>query len=238
MALAVAAPLPMLAMGTVYLLTDVPGDGPFADVLAAAHRQTSTLVAMSWVQLVFSALLVPAVLAVAVVTRRRAPRLTAAGVVLTVPGFALGIGNGAGDTGLALTTVRHHLDPAAMTALDDAWQQDPVVAVCGLLFIIGIVIGLLLLGTALARSGAVPAWFGVALALGGVTHPFMPTHVLAAVGLYVAAVGFAGASLALLRTSDDGLAPAPERPGAAAGGRRGSGLPSGTIPLPAAGRRV
>lgn len=208
-ALAVVAPLPMLAMGTIWLLTDVVGGGPFDDILAAARRQTDTFQAMSWVQMVFFALLIPAVLAVAAVTRRTAPRLTAWGVVLTVPGFALGFSNGTGDIGLALITVREDLDPAASRALAEAWQQEPNIGISGLLFIIGVVFGLLLLGIALARSGTVPAAFGIALAVGGFTHPFMPTHELAGIGLYVAAVGFSGASLALWRMSNDDFAPAP-----------------------------
>ncbi|HET9900400.1 MAG TPA: hypothetical protein VFR46_04940, partial [Actinomycetes bacterium] len=63
--------------------------------------------------------------------------------------------------------------------------------------------GLLLLGIALWRSRVAPAWMGIALGLGGFTHPFLPGHVLAGLGLLVAAVGFAGASWALLRTSND-----------------------------------
>jgi hypothetical protein len=210
-ALAVVAPLPLLAMGVNYLLVDVPGDGPFREILAAAHRQESLLVAMSWVTMLFFAFLIPAVIAVAAVTRRRAPRLTAAGIALTVPGFALGFSMGPGDTGLALITTQKHLDVATMSALDKAMWEVPTNNLASLLFIVGIVIGLLLLGIALARSRAVPVWFGVALAIGGFTHPFMPTHTLAGIGLIVAAVGFAGASLALLRMPDDDFAPSVER---------------------------
>jgi hypothetical protein len=42
-----------------------------------------------------------------------------------------------------------------------------------LVFIVGIVIGLLVLGIALARSRAVPRFYGIALAVGGFTHPFL-----------------------------------------------------------------
>lgn len=206
-ALAVVAPLPMLAMGTIYLLTDMPGTGPFHDMLAAATRQEGMLNAMSWVQLLFFAFLVPAVIAVAAVTRARSPRLTAVGVVLTVPGLALGCSNGSGDTGLALITVQKHLDVSSMTELDQEMQKLATNGVSSLLFIIGIVIGLLLLGIALARSGAVSLWFGVALAVGGFAHPFVPTHVLTGIGLYIAAIGFAGASLGLLRMRNDQFAP-------------------------------
>jgi hypothetical protein len=43
--------------------------------------------------------------------------------------------------------------------------------------------GLLLLGIALWRSRVAPAWMGIALGLGGFTHPFLPGHVLAGLGL-------------------------------------------------------
>ncbi|MEV4459593.1 hypothetical protein [Microbispora sp. NPDC049633] len=75
--------------------------------------------------------------------------------------------------------------------------------VAGLLFILGIVVGLLLLGLALWRSGAAPAWAGILLAAGGFTHPFMPGHVASGVGLLVTAMGFAGVSVALLRMRND-----------------------------------
>jgi hypothetical protein len=44
---------------------------------------------------------------------------------------------------------------------------------------------------------------GVALMVGGATHPFIPGHLGQGVGLLVAAVGFAGASIALLRMRND-----------------------------------
>jgi hypothetical protein len=205
-ALAVVAPLPMLAMGVNYILVEMPGDGPFKDMVAAASRQEHLLVDMNWLILVFFAFLIPAVIAVAVVTRRRAPRLTVAGLVLTVPGFALGFGAGPDDTQLALLTHQKHLDLSTMTALDTALWGTPSAGLSSLLFIVGITIGLLLLGIALTRARGIPAWYGVALAFGGFTHPFMPTHTLAGVGLIIAAVGFFGASLGLLRMSNDALA--------------------------------
>ena len=56
--------------------------------------------------------------------------------------------------------------------------------------------------------------FPIALLLGGPTHPFVPGgHVAVGIGLLVAAVGYAGASLALIRTSNDDfdLPPLPRR---------------------------
>ena len=209
-ALAVVAPLPMMVMGLTYVLMDVPGDGQFQDIVDAAARQSGLFDWIPWLGLLWFGFLIPAVIAVAAVTRRTSPRLTAVGIALTVPGFGTGLA-GPNDTLMAYLTQRDGLDVATVGELDTALWDLPYVGIGSLLFIVGIVIGLLLLGIALARSGAVPVFFGVALAVGGFTHPFLSPlgHVVTGLGLWVAAVGFAGASLALLRTSNDDFAPAP-----------------------------
>ena len=91
--------------------------------------------------------------------------------------------------------------------------ESPIALVGSLLFILGVTVGLLLLGLAMWRSHAAPAWMGIALAVGGFTHPFMPGHVAAGIGLLVAAVGFAGASRALLTVGQRRLRPAARRQG-------------------------
>lgn len=211
-ALALVAPLPMLAMGLGYLLLDMPGDGKFSEMVDAAARQSDLLHVLHWTEGLFFAFLVPAVIAVAAVTRRTSPRLTAVGICLTVPGFALGFGMLPNDQVLAVLTNEQNLDVTAVSALDEAYWALPQSGLGALLFLVGIVIGLLLLGIALARSGAAPVWTGVALALGGFTHPFLPHHVVTGLGLFVAAAGFAGASWALWRMSNDDFAPAPVPP--------------------------
>ena len=60
-----------------------------------------------------------------------------------------------------------------------------------------------LLGIALWRSRVAPRWMAIALIVGGVTHPFLPNHVIAGIGLLIASIGFAGATVALLRTPND-----------------------------------
>jgi hypothetical protein len=47
------------------------------------------------------------------------------------------------------------------------------------------------------------AWIAIALMVGGITHPFQPGHVAQGVGLFVGAVGFAGAAVVLVRQSND-----------------------------------
>jgi hypothetical protein len=210
-ALAIVAPLPLLAMGVNYLFLGVPAGAEFTETAQAIAADPG--VVPSWTQplgAVFFALLIPAVLAVAAVTWRRVPRLTAAAATLTIPGFAMAFGLLPNDTQLALLTHELDLDVASIAALDEAWASRAMTMVAGLWFIIGIVIGLGMLGVALWRSRQAPAWMGIALALGGATHPFLPNNTAQGVGLIVGAIGFGGASLALLRMRDDDFALPPE----------------------------
>jgi len=177
--------------------------------LYAQHKDQLEL--LEWLQVPFLALLVPAAFAVAWVSRRGAPRLTTAGALVALGGLCAGFGILPGVPHPAHLTVRDGLDVGAVSALSTAVEEHPIVQIGGLLFIVGITIGLLLLGLAMWRSGAAPAWMGWALALGGFTHPFMPGHVAAGIGLMVAAVGFAGASVALLRMRNEDFDLAPSR---------------------------
>jgi hypothetical protein len=61
--------------------------------------------------------------------------------------------------------------------------------------------------------------------LGGATQPFIPTHVGQGIGLFVAAAGFIGVSVALLRMSNDDFARCGLRC-STVGTRRGSRGPS------------
>jgi hypothetical protein len=201
--LAIIAPLPMLAKGAYYLLAPVDGDANFTDTVAAFNANTQLLDALKWLDVVFVVGLIPATYAVAWVARRGAPRLTTAGAVIALAGFLAGIALLGGVETPALLTVQHGLDANAMSALNDALTSDPLLGIASLLFIVGIVFGLGLLGAALWRSQYAPAWMGIALLVGGATHPFIPGHIGQGVGLLVAAVGFAGASVALLRMRND-----------------------------------
>jgi hypothetical protein len=197
--LAVLAPVPMLAQGIYYVLSPVDGGAGFretVDAFVANPGLTSALVPLN---AVFVAGLIPATIAVVWATNRTAPKLTLAGGIVALLGFCVGFALLGGAQTLAFVTARNGLDAAAIEPLAAAAEASPYSAVGGLLFIAGIVIGLTLLGIALWRSKVAPAWLGIALAIGTVTHPFLPGHVAQGLGLLVAAVGFAGASFALLR---------------------------------------
>ena len=201
--LAVIAPMPMLAQGVFYLLSPAAGDASFADTVAAFEAHPELLEPLKWLNAAFVVTLIPATVAAAWVARRGAPRLTTAGAFVALSGFLAGIALLGGVETPELVTVQHHLDPATMSALRDAMEGEPLLGIASLLFIVGVVFGLGLLGGALKRSRAVPAWAGIAVMVGGATHPFIPTSVGQGIGLLVAAAGFVGVSVALLTMSND-----------------------------------
>lgn len=209
--LAIVAPIPMLAMGVNYLLQPLPGDVAFPETVAATAEHLSLVVALQLVAAPFVLLLIPATGALICAARRGAPRLTTAGGLLAILGFCAGFGFGPNDTLLALITVQQDLDVATMTRLDDALWEQSLASAMSLLFILGLTVGLSLLGAALWRGRSAPRWTCLALIIGTFTHPFMPNQTAAGLGLLVAAVGFAGASWALLRMGDEAFDLAPSR---------------------------
>ena len=129
--------------------------------------------------------------------------LATAGGLLAIGGISAGFFLLPGVVGPEYLSFHDGLDAGTMAKVAEAVQNQPTTQIGGLLFILAITFGLLLLGIALWRSRVAPTWMGIALAVGGFTHPFMPTHTAAGVGLIVAAIGFSGASIALLRTPND-----------------------------------
>jgi hypothetical protein len=201
--LAIIVLLPMPAKGVYYMLTPVAGDVTFRESVTSFEAHRDILEALKWFDAVFVVTLIPATIALAWVARRGAPRLTTVGAVIALTGFLVGMPLLGAVMTPALVTVQHDLDFTSMAALDDALHHEPLLGIASLLFIVGIVFGLGLLGGALKRSRSVPAWVGLAVMIGGATHPFIPNHIGQGIGLFVAAAGFAGVSFALLRMTND-----------------------------------
>ena len=201
--LAIIVVLPMPAKGVFYLLTPVAGDVTFQESVTSFEAHRGILETLKWFDAVFVVTLIPATIAVAWVARRGAPRLTTAGAVIALTGFLVGMPLFGGVMTPALVTVQHDLDVTSMAALDDAVHHEPLLGIASLLFIVGVVLGLGLLGGALIRSRSVPTWVGLAVMVGGATHPFIPNNIAQGIGLFVAAAGFTGVSVALLRMTND-----------------------------------
>ncbi|MGH3734110.1 MAG: hypothetical protein ACRDT6_00520 [Micromonosporaceae bacterium] len=166
-----------------------------------AHPEVESLVL--WLGLAAVLALVPGVLWVGRLTRRRAPVLTAVALLLLVPGYvALAVMLSADE--LLWTGAAAGVDPATLTRMAETGH--PTVDVAAGLFVLGHVVGTVLLGVAMWRSATVPRWAAVATMVSQPLH-FVAAVILVSPALDLAAwglnlVGFAAASLAILRLSD------------------------------------
>jgi hypothetical protein len=190
-------------------------DGPEAVVAkVAVDPQAQSL--LLWLALIGLLTLVPGVLGVARLTRRRAPRTTAAAVLLLVPAY-LSMGWLVGSDVLLWVGVRVGVDQPTLVRLYST--DHPTTMVAAAVFVLGHVVGTVVLGVALWRSGTVPRWAAVLTLVAQPLHftaavlVGSPVLDLAAWGLNV--VGFAAASAAILRLPDDAWDVAPAAPTAA-----------------------
>jgi hypothetical protein len=190
-------------------------DGPEAVVakVAADPRAQSLLL---WLALVGLFTLVPGVLGVARLTRCRAPRTTATAVLLLVPAY-LSMGWLVGSDVLLWVGVRAGVDQSTLVRLYGT--DHPTTMVAAAVFVLGHVVGTVVLGFALWRSGAVPRWAAVLTLVAQPLH-FTAAVLLGSPALDLAAwglnaAGFAAAALAILRLPDDAWDVAPAAPTAA-----------------------
>jgi hypothetical protein len=175
-----------------------------------AHQSTQSLVV--WLGFAGVLTLLPAMMWVSRLTRRSAPRLTAAAMLLLVPGYtclALLVSSDAA----VLFAVRHNLD--ATTAAAAYSSMHPIVIVAGVLFVLGHVLGTVLLGVAMLRSGVVPRWAAVAAIVAQPMHfvaaVIVSSHTLDLIGWGLNSVAFAAVSVAILRLRDDDWDLPPQR---------------------------
>lgn len=164
----------------------------------AAHQDTQSLVV--WLGFAGALAIVPAVFWVARLARRGAPRLSAVALVLLVPGYVSLVLLVASDAAL-LFGVREHLDTAVLARLYDGMH--PVMAVADGMFVVGHVVGTVLLGIALWLARAVPRWAAAATIIAQPLHfvaaVIVANHPLDFVAWGLNAVGFAVAAVMILR---------------------------------------
>ncbi len=168
--------------------------------IAAAPDRQSLVV---WLGFVAMLTLVPGVLFVGRVARLSAPRLTAAALVLLVPGYLVLGFLVAGDA-VSWYGVTHGIPQATMSDLFA--NGHPAFLGSAVVFVLGHVVGTVLLGVALLRSGAVGPWAAwlvvVAQPLHFVAAVILGSHGLDLVAWGANAVGFAAVSAAILRMTD------------------------------------
>jgi hypothetical protein len=172
------------------------GIGVAQAVAAAPGRQSAVV----WLGYAAVLMLVPGVLAAAQLTRRSAPLLTWWAMALLVPAYLM-LGGIVGGDALAWSAHDAGLSISNAGQLYD--HQHPAVIVATVIFVIGHVVGTVLLGLALLRSRRVPAAFAWALTISQPLH-FVAFVILGVQPLDVVAwcltvVGMGAAAISLLR---------------------------------------
>ncbi len=165
------------------------------------------LEATSWLGLVSIPPLLASVLAIGYLARRGAPVLAALGAGITFLSF-LSFSLAGNTDLLVLTLGRAGTDAATITDVVEASLNHPIAIISIVTFVIGHIVGMVLLAVALRKARVIPGWAAIAL---GVSQP---VHLVAAVvlpsraldvvaGWGLTTVGFAMVSVALLRTPDE-----------------------------------
>jgi hypothetical protein len=167
-----------------------------------AHPGRESLVL--WLALVATFTLVPAVIAIARLTRRLSPRLTFAALVMLVPGY-LALPWVAGTDLLLWTGARAGLDTETLTWL--AMTTHPTAVIADSVFVLGHVGGTILLGTALWRTRVVPRWAAMITIISQPLHftaaVILASHPLDLLAWSLNGIGFVVAALAILRLPVD-----------------------------------
>lgn len=168
----------------------------------AADQGTETIVI--WLTFVALITLIPGVIALGMLARRHAPRLGIAGLVVAFAAFmSLFWSTVAGADNIALGAARIGTSPNATGRLLDSIGAIPAVGLASNLFILGHIIGLVLLGIALWRGRAVPAWAALLLAISQILHfvfaVIIPVHALDGGAWGLTAVAFAAAAVVRVR---------------------------------------
>lgn len=176
----------------------------------AAHlgRQDAVL----WLSVVAMAALIPSALAAGRLAQRRAPVLSLLGVGLLVPAFTA-LPFFAGDPAIRVLAGGSADPETAARLLDDLSTLAPV-GVAAMIFVIGHILGMILLGTALWRAHAVPSWAAIVIIISQPLHlvftAFVGNQLLDACAWGLTALGLGIAAARVLRTPNDAwdLAPA------------------------------
>ncbi len=201
--LAVVVPMPWLAKGIQYIVFEPDFEHSSDQVRYFASHDVYTY--LQWLDLLFVVLVVPSILAMAVVSRRGAPRLAAAATLVMGGGFLMVLPLNLSSDHVAWVAAQNGLDPTGTGRLIDDIGSDPRTGLGVLGFLVAIVIGSVLVALALWRSQAIPSWAAALVGLGGATHIFIGGfgHVVHGAGLVVLAVGCAAVSRRLLTMSTD-----------------------------------
>jgi hypothetical protein len=189
---------------TVGSLLEVTGDGDSARTalakIAAHQSDQRGFIVTDMV----AVLMLPAMLYLMRLARKGSPRLAVSGGVLAFAGWLAGLlGLGASDV-VFYHAARAH-DHAAAVRLITAVNDDRATSVLLGVFLVGHLLGMLILGVALWRSRVVPMWAAVLVGLAPLGHLFVHSagRVPNAVAYALMTAGMGAAALSLLGVANE-----------------------------------
>ena len=207
LALAVIVPIGPLAIAILrgilpYKTTD---SNTTLAAQVASHQGTESIVV--WLTFIAMLTLIPGVITVGLMARRGAHWLGTAGLVLAFAAFmSLFWSAVAGSDNEALAAARIGISPALTGRLLDSMGAVTAIGLASDLFVVGHILGLVLIGIALWRGRILPSWAAVAIAASQVLHfifaVIVPVHALDGLAWGLTAVGFAVAALTFVREPD------------------------------------
>jgi len=179
------------------------------DSSSATIRATSTALgrqdAVVWLSLILVLTLVPSVLAAARLTQRRAPRMSLVAIALLVPGFCALLFSGGDPMVRALAS--GVITPSDGAKVLSAFNAEPAIVVATVVFIVGHVVGIMLLGVAFLRTKVMPAAVAIAVIVSQPLHFFFaviaPNRFGDGFAWGLTTIGFLVAGLRVLRTPND-----------------------------------
>ncbi len=202
-ALAVLAPIGAVLVAVLRYVLPYETTDSTGDMVREGYADPGAMSLVLWMGLGAALTIVPGSIAIGRLVRQRAPRLTAVALTLLVPAYLMlpvllildhTIWAGA-DSGASQASIVSILDAA-----------HPIVGIATGLFVVGHVLGTVLLGVAMLRSRCVPAWAAVITIVSQPLHfvaaVIAPNHTLDGVAWGLNAVGFAVAAVAVMARSD------------------------------------
>ncbi len=204
---------PLAAVAIAVLRFALPYDTPdgtdeaYAGMIAAPTFTSAQM----WFGLLTPVVL-SGVLAVLWVVRRRVPMLATVAAVLTVPGYLALLAADSVSPVLVDLVAHGQLDADAARPIALAVQAMPQADAAISAFVLGHLLGTILLGIALWRSRALPAWVGILLAVSQPVHlvaAMTGNHPLdlAAWGATALCMGLAGAAVVRMTPDEFDLPP-------------------------------
>jgi hypothetical protein len=200
-ALAVLAPVGAALVAVLRYVLPYETTDSTADMVREGYADPGALSLVLWVGLGAALTIVPGSIAIGRLVGQRAPRLTAVALTLLVPAYLMlpvllivdhTIWAGA-ESGAAQASVVSLLEAA-----------HPIVGIATVIFVVGHVLGTVLLGVAMLRSRCVPAWAAVITIVSQPLHfvaaVIVPNHTLDGAAWGLNAIGFAAAAVAVYRS--------------------------------------